>query len=598
MNDFYRDKLAEDSLNHYQHQDEQGEEEKFNELRSLLIGIEADKLKEICQRIDDFKVTSEDVSQTLPEAILLRSKEDSLLGEAMISTIEDAIQGSIKKDINILSETIFPIIGPATRKSVSKALDEMVQSFNQTLEHSLSPQSFKWRLEAKRTGKSFAEIILLRTLVYRVEQIFLIHKQSGLLLQHILASQVAAQDPDLVSAMLTAIQDFVKDSFTVRQSDGLQSLAFGELTIWIEEGPSAVIAGIIRGNAPLDLRSVFQDAVEKIHFKVSPLLRNFDGDTQPFESVKPYLEACLESQYKNQKATNYNYLWSFLAGVGIIASIWTFFTIKQQLRWNAFLSKLKSEPGLVILENKKQQGKYFISGMRDPLGKDINSLLRENNFQPQEVITQWKPYISLEPQLIAKRAYLQLNPPKNVTLEVDENGVLYAIGSAPQQWILEMRKQAVMISGISKYDDTKLANFDITQLLSYQKQIEESMLFFAEGTTELLPGEDVKLKTKLLDIQKILEISTFLNKQLYIQIIGHTNTKGSEKRNIILSQSRAEKIFSYMTSQGIDSRIFKVIGAAASEQINLEFFQDKNESNCRVSFKIFLNELPKSRSIK
>jgi outer membrane protein OmpA-like peptidoglycan-associated protein len=597
MNDFYPDKLAEDSLNHYQHQDEQGEEEEFNELRSLLIGIEAHKLEEICQKIDDFKVTSEDVSQTLPEAILLCSQEDSLLGEAMISTVEDAIQGSIKKDINILSETIFPIIGPATRKSVSKALDEMVQSFNQTLEHSLSPQSFKWRLEAKRTGKSFAEIILLRTLVYRVEQIFLIHKQSGLLLQHILASQVAAQDPDLVSAMLTAIQDFVKDSFSVRQSDGLQSLEFGDLTIWIEEGPSAVIAGIIRGNAPLDLRSVFQDAVEKIHFKVSPLLRNFDGDTQPFESVKPYLEACLESQYKNQKATNYNYLWSFLAAVGIIASVWTFFSIKQQLRWNAFLSKLKSEPGLVILENKKQQGKYFISGMRDPLGKDINSLLRENNFQPQEVITQWKPYISLEPQLIAKRAYLQLNPPKNVTLEVDENGVLYAIGSAPQQWILDMRKQAVMISGISKYDDTKLANFDITQLLSYQKQIEESMLFFGEGTTELLPGEDAKLKTKLLEIQKILEISTFLNKQLHIQIIGHTNTKGTEKRNIILSQLRAEKIFSYMTSQGIDSRLFKVIGAGASEQINPESFQNKDESNRRVSFKMFLNDVPKSRSI-
>jgi outer membrane protein OmpA-like peptidoglycan-associated protein len=597
MNDFYQNKLAEDSPKHYQQRDETGEEKEFKELRSLLIGIEAHKLEEICQRIDDFKVTPEEISKALPEATVLRSQQDNLLGEAMISTVEEAIQGSIKKDINILSETIFPLIGPATRKSVSAALDEMVQSFNQALEHSLSPQSFKWRLEAKRTGKSFAEIILLRTLLYRVEQIFLIHKQSGLLLQHIVASQVSAQDPDLVSAMLTAIQDFVKDSFSVRQSDGLQSLEFGELTIWIQEGPSAVIAGIIRGNAPLDLRSVFQDAVEKIHFKANSLLRNFNGDTEPFESVKPYLEACLESQYKTQKTSNYNLLWSFVTGVGIITSIWTFFTIKEQLRWNAFLSKLKSEPGLVILESKKEQGKYFISGMRDPLGKDINSFLKENNFQPQEVITQWKPYISLEPQLITKRAYLQLKPPKTVSLEVDENGVLYATGSAPQQWILDMRKQVAMISGISKYDDTKLDNFDVNQLQSYQNKIEESILLFSEGTSDLLPGEDVKLKAQSLNIQKILEIATFLNKELHIKIIGHTNSTGGEKRNMILSQSRAKKVFSYMTSDGIDSRIFKVIGVAASEQINPESLKNNNESNRRVSFKILLNDLQKGKSI-
>ena len=63
----------------------------------------------------------------------------------------------------------------------------MLESLNTTLEHSLSWRSLRWRLDARRTGKSFAEIVLLNTLVYRVEQVFLIHRPSGLLLQHLTA---------------------------------------------------------------------------------------------------------------------------------------------------------------------------------------------------------------------------------------------------------------------------------------------------------------------------------------------------------------------------------------------------------------------------
>ena len=56
------------------------------------------------------------------------------------------------------------------------------------------PRSLKWRFEAWRTGRPFAEIVLLKTLVYRVDQVFLIHKETGLLLQHVVADEVRAKD--------------------------------------------------------------------------------------------------------------------------------------------------------------------------------------------------------------------------------------------------------------------------------------------------------------------------------------------------------------------------------------------------------------------
>jgi OOP family OmpA-OmpF porin len=114
----------------------------------------------------------------------------------------------------------------------------MVQSLNKTLEYSVSTKGLRWRWEALTTGKKFAEVVLLHTLRYRVAQIFLIHRESGLLLQHVTDDE-DIRDVDLASGMLTAIQDFVRDSFGADETESLKTMAFGNQTIWIETGPRA-----------------------------------------------------------------------------------------------------------------------------------------------------------------------------------------------------------------------------------------------------------------------------------------------------------------------------------------------------------------------
>lgn len=560
----------------------------LSELRSLLLGLEPTKVNTLYKRLEDTEVQVEDISRLLPEAIILRSTSDKLLSEAIVPTIEQAIESSIKNDLNILSQTIFPIIGPAIRKAISTSLDEMIQSLNQTLEHSLSPQSFKWRLEAQRTGKSFAEIVLIRTLVYRVEQVFLIHKQTGLLLQHILAPRVAAQDPDLVSAMLTAIQDFVKDSFAVLSSESLQTLRFGQLTIWIEDGPQAILAGIIRGRAPLELRLVFQEAIEKIHLKLNKQLGEFQGETEPFAASKPYLEACLEIKYKSPDKPNYTYAWGFLGTIAIASSVWSFFTIKDLLRWNAFLDKLNSQPGIVVTKISSRQGKYFISGMRDPLAIDPKVLMEQANISPKVVISQWEPYISLQPQFSAKRAAELLQPPKTVSLNVDENGILHLNGSASRQWILATRKLWRFLPGITQIDDINLLNPELQKLESFKKEIEQTTLFFIEDTTEIFPGEDSKMPNLILQIQNLIETGKYLRRDVRIQIIGHENQVQSRPKNITLSQTRAQKILSYITSKGISTTNFTSIGLGSNQILDPKLIKESKNSNSKVSFKVFL----------
>lgn len=111
---------------------------------------------------------------------------------------------------------------------------QTLETFNQLLEQSLSPRSIRWRFDAWRTGRKYSEVVLMKTLVYQVEQVFLIHRETSLLLQHVVSKNAIVKDPDMVSSMLSAIQDFMADSFTDESS--LNALRLGELSVLIEQG--------------------------------------------------------------------------------------------------------------------------------------------------------------------------------------------------------------------------------------------------------------------------------------------------------------------------------------------------------------------------
>jgi OOP family OmpA-OmpF porin len=189
------------------------------------------------------------VADLLPEAIALRAGRDRHLARALAPTIDGAISESVRRRPREIATAIFPILGPAIRKAIAETLAGLVNSINSGIEHSLSPRGLKWRIEAWRTGVPYAQIVLRHALVYRVEQVFLIHPENGLLLSH--ASAPDSLRRPLVSGMLTAIRDFVADSFArEREAGGLRRFSVGELTVMVEQGPRALLAAVIRGQAP------------------------------------------------------------------------------------------------------------------------------------------------------------------------------------------------------------------------------------------------------------------------------------------------------------------------------------------------------------
>jgi len=99
-------------------------------------------------------------------------------------SLEQAIETSIHKDPIRLANIISPVIGPSIRITVVDYFEKMMLAFNRAIENSFSIQGLKWRVESIRSGRPFSEVVLLHNLLFRVEDIFVIHQKTGILLIH------------------------------------------------------------------------------------------------------------------------------------------------------------------------------------------------------------------------------------------------------------------------------------------------------------------------------------------------------------------------------------------------------------------------------
>ena len=447
----------------------------FSELRRLLLEPEQQQLSELTDQLADRHIDPEEMSQVLPEAISRRPKPDKLLTAALMPTVEEAVRVSVRRDSSTLVEAIFPVIGPAIRRSITQILQSMIQSFNQALEHSISPRGLRWRWEAYRTGRPFAEVVMLHTLLYRVEQVFLFHRKNGLLLHHVQAPTVTAYEPEAVSGMVTAIQDFVRDAFQVDSEETLETFQVGELTVWIEQGPQALLAAVMRGNPPYDIRPVFQDGLAEIHLQHSDALEVFDGDPAPFAACEEVLNTCLISQTSKETETDSPsdeeetvsstsdekkrkispWFWGICALVIVVLGVGLGSRWIEHRRWDRYVRQLKGVPGLVVTQAETHWGSYSIAGLRDPLAADPELLLKLSNVPTGKVDSRWEPYQALHPAFILARARRVLQPPDTVTLRF-QDGRLTAVGSAPRGWIVRARQIAPVIAGVAEWQDRNL----------------------------------------------------------------------------------------------------------------------------------------------
>jgi outer membrane protein OmpA-like peptidoglycan-associated protein len=560
----------------------------YLELRQLILAPEQEALERLHQRVDDPASRTEDVGSVVAEAIQLRRKQggDEALSVALAPTIETALRESVRKDPGTLADALFPVMGPAIRRSILETLRSFLESFNQVLDQSLSVKGMKWRLEALRTGRSFTEVALLHSLVFRVEQVFLIHKKTGLPIGHAVASAVAMQDPSLVSGMLSAIQEFVRDSFHTSPGQSINRMNVGDLDVWVEEGPYAILACVIRGIAPRDLRDRMAEALENIHREYSARLDQFDGDTAPFTRVHEELSRCLERRYKNDsKPKSLGLVYATAAVVFLLAAGWLGWRAVQYARWDRLVSTLRQQPGFVVTSFSREGGRFVVRGMRDPLAPDPAQLINSSDVNPADGEFHWGGYYSLDDGIVQQRAKAILSPPSTAVFTVN-SGVLNVSGAASASWVKELQSKALLVPGVHSVELSPELNPGRLAFNQAKTEIESVVVKFPVASAALSPSESLALRKLAEKIQSLLQASDSLHQSATLEILGHTDSTGAEAVNLNLSQRRADRVSWELGQLGVPERSLRARGVGTTNPLRTEDSEENRQFNRSATFRV------------
>jgi len=462
-------------------------------LRDIVLGDEKQRLHDLEQRVADFESRTDDVAEVLPTAmshLIADPSNRSDFERPIVSTIRSAI----KRDTESFAEALFPVIGPAIRRAVADALKGLVQRINVALENSFTIKGLKWRLEAAKTGVPFAQVILRHTMRYAVQEVFLIQRDSGLILASAHRDESLALDEDAVAAMLTAIQSFIQDSFGLTGDERLSSAELGGRTLWVITGPSAAMACVISGTPPQILRAELMNVLEKIHARFGNRLGGSPELVETDEKMQSLMDQALFEEVDDstkEPSSRSRLMW--IAGA-VLLLLYLVFSVVNVWRDQQFTNEVTdlfgAQPGYVITSAEMDDGVLNIKGLRDPESLPPNELLERQQIAVERVSTTFSPYQSLDSHVVSARLARRydIKTPSLLSLDGDELIVSGQLSANQLADLQALPKFHTLIRRIN-IQDVQLASAEASTIFRTALQAPDSIKFQTVGKRMEVSGE-------------------------------------------------------------------------------------------------------------
>jgi hypothetical protein len=126
-----------------------------------------------------------------------------------------------------------------------------------------------------------------------IEDVFLI-SSSGLLIKHLSRALRPEIDDDILTGMLTAVKEFVKDSFRASADGELDELQYGKLRVLLEYGAEVYLAVVIKGQESPQLRVEMRRILKHVNRRYGAILKDWDGDVGKLRGVGPVMRNLFE----------------------------------------------------------------------------------------------------------------------------------------------------------------------------------------------------------------------------------------------------------------------------------------------------------------
>ncbi|WP_066165259.1 BON domain-containing protein [Aliarcobacter cryaerophilus] len=503
----------------------------LQKIKELLLKKELENFDELKKQLDKLE---------------FESNSSEHIKEKISPVVATAIKQSIKSSKNDVVDSLYPIIGSMITKYVSRTFEDMINSINNQIRNRLSFRAISRKLRAKVQGISETELLLKESSKACIKTLFLIDKNSGVVLTTLENKNSTISEPEMVASMLTAIRSFINDWVDKNEENKeLNTIDYGGSKIIIESSSSCYLAAIVDGAITKETYKKIEEALAQIVSKYGNKIRGFDGDLDnlPLDKINNILLTLLSyEEYieKNEKIHPIIYLVPL-----------TFFLIVSFFIYNYIIdNSLEKKADDLLFKNTNltiyrldvtvKNRDVFINGVvPNSFYKDIaydtlknlteaksitnNIQIDSNIYNPKDIYNQ------------AQFLQVALNQKDGNRINIEfEYPNLFINGSViSKKERIYVQNQFSMIKGLNKID------FDIKVI---PPNIDE-IIHFELNSSQIAQNQEYKLIN-------IINLLHRLDEDLVLQIVGFRDYAGSDKRNEILVKERALSVMKYLKLKG------------------------------------------------
>lgn len=584
----------------------------IDQLKQLLIADEIEKLEQLEDNLKRLSFESDDEAHILQrvtplfDAMLLESLKDKgdetvrifsdhisriitraseensvELSRALQSTITPVIVEAIDSNKEKMIDTLYPILGGMISKYVSQALKEFIESINEKVEDGLSFDRYRRKVKAKVSGVSESELLLQESAQAHVSSLFIVHKQSGLLISEAHLRDNEISDAHMVASMASAIKDFINDWIQQSQEHTeIEILSYGNATLYIDSAGSVYIIAFLDHVPNHELRSDINSFFASLLSEHSDLFQSFDGDdsTEEVSKLSEKMQQFLDQQKPiSDDGTVHStrpvrYLALFL---GVLLLFYVGYRMKHLLFEYQLSSEIKTQTGHDI-EIASSYDEIVLHG-------SVGSF--EEAAQIEGIVSRYSD-VHIEDELTM---------PITIVGKIIKQGEGYApLGTTQLDKRLDqIEKQMKRLQKIEKLTSIRRKMVDrLVKRLHGTTQLDpmdgslhfSSNAFFAKGSSELKAEFKGELQNTFERYIEALSLDPDSKRYLdHIIIEGHTDSDGTYEFNLDLSYRRALAVMEFLQTLDVIEKYdlkgkIHAAGRADQELVFDGSFEDKKAS--------------------
>ncbi len=589
--------------------------EDVSKLRELLFGQEKRVLSDIEQlvlkhegRVGDDAALLHSVSGiiagALREAEVNNHRE---LAESISPVVVLGIKREIRNSRDEMVDAFYPILGRLVSAYVSNAFREFIEETNRKLEGSLTGRFIRLRLKSLFTRTPYQQLVLREARRLRIEELFLIRKGSGILIDRWQADPTrkgedGKQDEQLMSSMLTAVNEFANEAF----SDGkeqLRSLDIGASRIYLRASSSCLLVVKASGYSGRRMERLLDKEMISVLEGYGDALEKEETHEvrRSIKAILPTLAEQINSLLaKHKRAPVLAYaLLTLIIMSAISLSGWVYWDgLQTRLVHKKVEDVVSSDPELkgfpVDIKVSSDRSKVIISGLSP--NEETSNRLIGNIRQLISPIVLEGGFSHVPTMSVVKTGQKQVSDQISVISsslkEIERDLMTTATAGALKKTSEKLQELSMQLDTLSKVTaaakDVEVINSQVKRLVARLDHPRRKVREWARSHA-IFFGEADDIRDPELVAKLLKEFSGILmSSNARIRVIGYTDPTGTSHGNVALAVKRATRIANELKKYGVPASRLKVIGRPKG--LLLSYDKGPNSSNRRVEFELIYEE--------